>query len=402
MNFEASKLRPIGLNVAAVILMAALPVGVAWGRTWTVERDGSGDFMVIQDAVLASSPGDTILLGPGRFPEHAPFQLGVTNFDTYVGVDVDNLTIIGSGPGLSVVGPDTPNIVGLEPRGFAFGVGVTRLTIENLTIENVRDGIYAEGGSLHVNSSLIRKCRWGSILVNAVDSRISTSTIDSCETGISALRGSDGLVVSDLFVHGSDTAIVTQNAENVLFDVLEVSHTTIAVVVAGGSATIQNSSLITTGVTLVASDGSNVELIQSKLVSELKAIRISGQNSLLTGAANAIRGGTFSALHMEALGNAVISASDIVKGGGPAVFADGYQFEPTFNIDLRNNYWGTTEADSIAAWIIDGNDLHDPPLDPNYSNVLFEPFREQSIPTVKRSLGSLKASFGLREHKEPE
>jgi hypothetical protein len=132
MNFQARRFHRNALTSGAILLFAALQFGVAMAKTWTVERDGSGDFVVIQDAVFASSPGDTILLGPGRFPEHAPFQLGVTNFDTYVGVNVNDLTIIGSGADDTIVGPTMPNIVGFEPRGFAFGVNVAKLRVEDL------------------------------------------------------------------------------------------------------------------------------------------------------------------------------------------------------------------------------------------------------------------------------
>jgi hypothetical protein len=374
-------------------------------RTWTVERDGTGDFIVIQDAILASSPGDTLLLGPGRYADHAPFQLGVTNFDTYVGVNVDNLTFIGSGPSLSIVGPATPNIVGFEPRGFAFGVGVNRLTIQDLMIENVRDGIYAEGGSLLLDNSLIRKCQWGAILINSLDSRVSTSTIDSCETGIAALQASSGLSISEVMVNGpGDIAFtIQQSSSNAELAGIDVAGTTAGIsIVSGSSATIRDARMITTGVSLGVTGASVVDLAGSTLVSDLNAIFVAGQNSLLLASDSSIRGGSIAAIHMSTLGQATVSACDIVRNGAPAVVADDYRLPPIIEIDLRNNFWGTTEADSIAAWIVDGNDLHDPPLDPNYSNVLFDPFLEQSTPTVKRSLGSLKASFGLREHKEPE
>ncbi len=44
----------------SVVLLAVPCVGDSWARAWRVERDGSGDFAVIQDAVDAASAGDTI------------------------------------------------------------------------------------------------------------------------------------------------------------------------------------------------------------------------------------------------------------------------------------------------------------------------------------------------------
>jgi len=37
------------------------------GRTWYVERDGSGDFWNIQNAVDIAEDGDVIEIGPGLF-----------------------------------------------------------------------------------------------------------------------------------------------------------------------------------------------------------------------------------------------------------------------------------------------------------------------------------------------
>ena len=50
----------IGLCVLALGSSAA---------TWHVAKDGSGDFMVIQDAIDAASPGDTVWIHAGRYEE---------------------------------------------------------------------------------------------------------------------------------------------------------------------------------------------------------------------------------------------------------------------------------------------------------------------------------------------
>lgn len=58
------------------------------------------------------------------------------------------------------------------------------------------------------------------------------------------------------------------------------------------------------------------------------------------------------------------------------------------NVDLRNNYWGTSDPDSIAAMIRDGND--DPTIK---QTVQFEPFSPVPLDTEKKSLGGFKAFF---------
>ncbi len=57
---------------------------------------------------------------------------------------------------------------------------------------------------------------------------------------------------------------------------------------------------------------------------------------------------------------------------------------------MRDNWWGTTERDNIAAWIHDGNDVFYPPPERVEA---FEPFAGAPLPTEKKSLGGFKAMF---------
>jgi hypothetical protein len=89
------------------LVLAALCVGDAYGRTWHVERDGSGDFTVIQDAVDAASNGDIIMIGPGRFDEYR--SVGSPIYDVYVLIQDKSLTFIGAGPDATIIGPADVN-----------------------------------------------------------------------------------------------------------------------------------------------------------------------------------------------------------------------------------------------------------------------------------------------------
>src|SRR6056297_2632943 len=57
------------LTLGALMVLASL----APAATWTVERDGTGDFTVIQEAVDVAADGDTIRIGPGRYDEKTLF-----------------------------------------------------------------------------------------------------------------------------------------------------------------------------------------------------------------------------------------------------------------------------------------------------------------------------------------
>ena len=56
------------LSVLTLLLVFLVPDPVlAW--TWTVEKDGSGEFTVIQDALDVAAVGDTVLIGEGTYDE---------------------------------------------------------------------------------------------------------------------------------------------------------------------------------------------------------------------------------------------------------------------------------------------------------------------------------------------
>lgn len=56
------------------LVAGGLAAGAADAATWRVEKDGSGDFMIIQQAVEAAADGDTIRIGAGRFDDVATNQ----------------------------------------------------------------------------------------------------------------------------------------------------------------------------------------------------------------------------------------------------------------------------------------------------------------------------------------
>ena len=123
--------------------------GYATGRTWCVEKDGSGDFTTIQPALDAAAPGDTVLIGPGRFIEtHEVVTQGWTE-DVYAEVSKDSISIIGAGAGVTLIGPEERSKqIDPQPKGI-YGPSASDVNgciIENLTVENIRDAIYWNGG----------------------------------------------------------------------------------------------------------------------------------------------------------------------------------------------------------------------------------------------------------------
>jgi len=123
--------------------------------------------------------------------------------------------------------------------------------------------------------------------------------------------------------------------------------------------------------------------------------------------------GDFAALFLLASANAVAYRNEFVGGTNSAVrfktdcsvefrentfspasssyaiVLDTYPVDPNCEIlDLSGNYWTTTEPDSIAELIWDGDD------DPgNHAVVQYEPFLDGPVPVRHSTLGQLKAQF---------
>ncbi|MDD5718969.1 MAG: right-handed parallel beta-helix repeat-containing protein, partial [Candidatus Krumholzibacteria bacterium] len=69
------------------------------------------DFWNIQNAVDAASDGDVIEIGPGRYQEYSTVynNSGHPYANIYVNIGEKSLTLIGSGTGVTIIGPEDPN-----------------------------------------------------------------------------------------------------------------------------------------------------------------------------------------------------------------------------------------------------------------------------------------------------
>ena len=378
------------LAALGVILLLATGAGAA---TWSVERDGSGDFATIQPALDAAVAGDTILIGPGEYTEAIAIRPPgwADDIQSYADVRCDDLTIIGAGAEITVIGPPTyeANAEG-DPAGLSYGGG-RALTISDLGIRNC----YA---MFVVGTVFMDRCHFTNNMRGLVweprgpggwvrDSVFETTqyifdaesfeigygglgsdiVLERCRFGIfCVVRAVDGMVIRDSDLTG--------------MHIYSGGRVQVERCRAGGA---------NSGIVLSMGSGNFCSINDSEVQDPLAALMVtesspggnfSVHNSRLTG-------GSYGVLWLQRFsGPSEVHGCDLIQGSGPVVRCDANGTMVTH--DLRNNYWGTTDEEAIRSWIIDRSDA------PNIgATVLFSPFAGQSVPTEATSWGGLKALF---------
>jgi len=384
-------------------------------RTWVVQQNGTGDFTDIQQAVDAAGVGDTVLVGPGRYDTFHTIPDVPEDWRMVVGVQVDSLTIRGIDRDLAIIGPTEPYPAPRDtarektlhhPRSvprlgwaqedagkriYSYGIAtgtVTWVRVENLTFENTDNGVsvYPAG---EVRDCVCRHMHDAGI----VGDKAYTLLVEDCEIeyagtgiGVQAYGGGQQWVIIRRCVGDHVYEMIyTQQHPNVLVE--DCSAVGGLVDVWGGHAVVRrcHSNQGPVGIA-VGLDGS-AEIYDCDLAPDQGyALYVTG--STVVGSGNVLHGsGRYPTVRF---GDCFIELHDchILHVNGQYSIQVGYHSGPADAIDLRNNYWGTASADSIAAWIWDGHD------DPSVQTfVQYEPFSSVPIPARKQSWGGVKALF---------
>ncbi len=385
------------MKLRHLLLIALLVPVLCSARTWRVEKDGSGDYTNIQPAVDAASPQDTVLVGPGRYDTFWLFDSSL-NWEVIVGVSVDSLTIIGTDRETVIIGPTSlypPQVDSADRQentsyGIAYRVTNHWGVVENLTFENTWVGV-----NLYP-SGIVRNCTFRGMWYFGIhaDKAIKT-TITGCETyectsaGIRIRSYGIGQIlvdVSDCRVEGSQTGYYITHPNTVMTNCIAVGCNT-GFALGSGRATYNN--ILADGCYGgVVSDAGAIlsvynSIIRNSLYGDISAIAggyIHGSNLILAG------GGAGETIY-SANGLLDIHSSHIGHSIARSVRVN-YHIGPDDAMDLTGNYWGTTSADSIAAWIWDSHD--DPSI---LTTVRYEPFSPTPLPNENRSMGDVKAMF---------
>jgi len=403
-NSPLSRRRSLLIPLSVLPLVSALTVGAV---TWHVEKDGSGDFTVIQDAVDASAAGDTVRIGPGRYEEWRVYSTPDGDLLKMVHPPHD-LTFIGAGWDETILGPET---LIYEQDGYWVTAFNNRglnadLVVEDLTIEHVGDAFWV-GSVVSLRRLRLQNLRRNTVLLTLADSL----DVQDCEAiqpiganiGASINHSFDGQLV-DVVIRrsrfvGGVGGVLLPNARLVLEDSV-FEDTWGPICWASGSAVIRRCRM--TGPELESGiwiDNSVVATIEDCWVDPPKGwslraglgASVVGERNHFSGSRGTSNSGIKDTISLGGTGTSlVLRNSDILRQPGTRWSV--FNGSTTYDIDLRWNYWGTAEIDSIATWVGDRSDCVSPDCQITY--VLYEPYLDHSVPIPNSSIGGLKALFG--------
>ena len=389
-------MNPKSLAIAA-LLMAIAQMAIA--ATLRVERDGSGDYTTIQAASNAASAGDTILIGPGRFDEREIVTTPGWSVPVYVLVRQDRLSFIGAGNGQTIVGQANPWDTS-QPwtRGIEAGPGwgSNSVRVERIRFENIA---FAVGGNpapnLEVSSCQFVRNHWGVFSPGAV-----TTDVRNCEFHGLARNGS-------LLYSSANTSLFVKNCVFWLDETPQWSQ--VAVQLQGtASAVIESSEFVNGDHGLAVVGGGDVairgctfgpqkyesincfncgvmDVVGCGIANSGYAVAIDGEGSTVRFANSTVENALNGSVGLVAVGS--LSISNCALDRGNRYIIDQYQYcakgaSELPHIDARNNDWGTSNADSIAASIHVCDFVVD-----------FVPYVGQPVATEALSWGDLKARF---------
>ena len=388
---------------AAIVVLGVLALtSISQARTWRVEKDGGGDFTVIQNAVDAAASGDTIRVGRGRFDDRK--LVSCPGWTEYVRILVTKpeLTIIGSGTE-TIVGGETPyDISQGNHMGIAAGIFWNNhiLRVRDLLFTNMYYGINSGDTAIDISGCMFFGCQY-SILTDGVRADVYDCGFEAVPpngTYIACFNQTGTIVRNCTFRAVEELPYRFRN--NIGFDWcddISVENCEFR----GGDLGVGfgfPSSGIVRGCnfrgqlrySIYVTDISTVIVEGCEIRNSTIGLRVIHPEAALTVQRCVMEDVVDCSVLIEATSpRTVVKNCDLDKGARYAVRTrESFDTNPTYYIDFRDNYWGTDNADSIRSWIYDQNDG----VTTNYV-IRYSPFRGESTPTENATWGTVKTLF---------
>jgi hypothetical protein len=389
-----------------VLSLLALWVGASSARTWHVERDGSGDFVVIQDAVDAASPGDIIQLGPGRFDEWE-FRQGNPQYPVYVQVE-KNLSFVGAGMGATIIGPVT---VEVHPPNQYYVTGILvygtnmQVSIRDLTVENCRGrGVDLYSGRLEMDRCEVRGCLgagvFGDFPLGGWIRDCSFHDMGVQTVGLNFYTPSVGVEVTRctfVNIDGRSLGAYWSGCRDIAISDCHFEHGITGVGFSdGASGSIRQctfNGFSNWGIILDRCGSVVVEDNEVTQIGEFGGVGVAiwYYAQSVTMRRNIVISDR-KVLDIDALiVNSDIRDNHFLREGDSAWWVwmvDYYPLPEPRIIDLEHNYWGTTDTALLDQWILDGNDNEDTDIFIDYL-----PLADGPVQTERTTWGAVKSLF---------
>ena len=384
--------------------LALSPILVS-AATWRVEKDGSGSFTVIQDAVDAAASGDTVQIGAGRFDEKTYVTSPGWSDSVRVLVTQYELTIIGSGPE-TVIGQAIPwtseqgdhkGIVASDYFGNYF------IRISDLRFENMRDAIYTSHESIGQNRVSVTGCEFFhneysmALIGDGGGVEVSTCSFDFMpNSGVHLIAWNQSSIeVGDcsfrLNKPVSQKSMSLINVANAVIDSCSFSGGSTGISAGFGGPVVVRNCLFDgqSNVAFYPDIMSNMSIEDCTFSNQTRVLTSSVSDNQVEIKNSVIENVSDCSILMSYVGSLTVRNCDLAGGARGAVYVQDIPNCTTpIHLDMANNYWGTSDPDNITLLIRDGTDS-----DQACYFIDYEPFLPTTTPTEKKSFGDFKTMF---------
>ena len=380
------------MRCLALVLLVSASIS-AHAATWHVAKDGSGDFTVIQDAVDAATPGDTIRIHAGRYEEMVEdFDLwgdGSYFANPHVAVTKDDLTFIGDGADVTIIGPEVrPD----DPPALYSGFCATyayagRVVYRDLAIESVDIGLMISCATSEI-AGFRAKAMVEGIRVSASEScTIDDCVFNDCGDGVVSYSQARNVTVRNSeFIDGGTAYLALGTVDVLIEDCTATEMRSGFLIQQGASVTLRRVSLqgyLATGIEVCS--GASAEVLDCTIVGGIGGINSLGESLWCEG--TRVAGQSAAVVSINSDGATVFCDCELINGGWLTVYCL-YNGSGDCHVEMTNNYWGTDSEEQIADWVYDSNDDPD-----RCCTVDFIPFHSESMPTEAKSWSSVKGLF---------
>ena len=339
-------------------------------------------------------------MGAGRYDTFRPYDTLVSGFSLQVIVMIRKRILLeGAGRESTFIGPDLfqfDDIDGRPPGSLYVDLGAEESVIRGFTFENTRGYVTLAAECIFEDNRTDTRNRppasaagvniaYGDNIVVRNTEFYGPFGVNSSNTGVTGLRILDCLFVDDEDL--TDIAILASGNLDVLIKRCVIRGNAAGIQFNFGTqGVVEDCDIDCRPVGTAMNVESGLGIVRNTIIRPTRQNlrcnlgRLEVYDSVMMGGVPAGTGNGFTIL---ASGQVLVRRSHLLNGGGLTVESGSLASEI---VDVRENWWGTTDLSQINEWINNQAD-----------NVLIEPILEEPVSAKEESVGGFKARFRGRK-----